>query len=214
MRLVPSLAALLVAALAGLVSISACTESVENDPPLTYRDSGTDAVSDVADSVPDGVAVDEGPADAVASGGVVFNEIDGDQDFIELTNVGTTPADLGKWGLGGETADGGLGSVFEFPPGTTLSPKAFLLVRAKISDAGSGPTSDCGDAGVSTCFQVSWGISGSRGETLRLMRPDGTNAATGVLPPGVASGRSWCRIPDGTGDLKACTPTPGATNQE
>lgn len=194
------------------LALCACTESVENEAPVVRRDASVDAVIEAATDT--GAPVDTGPTDAAASGGIVFNEISGDDDFIELYNVGTASVDLSKWGLGGETSDGGLGSVFEFPAGTTLGPKAYLLIRAKVADAGAGPTADCGDAGVSTCFQVSWGISGSRGETLRLVKPDGTVAATGILPTGVASGKSWCRLPDGTGESKACTPTPGAANKE
>lgn len=190
--------------------LAACSESTENEAPVK-KDTGVDA-STSETAVDTGTPIgDTTPTDG-GGGAIAFNEISGDDDFIELVNTGSAAVDLSKWGLGGENSDGGLGSVFEFPAGTSLAPKAYLLIRAKVTDAGAGPTADCGDAGVSTCFQVSWGISASRGETLRLVKPDGSTAVTGVLPSTVPTGKSWCRLPDSTGDFKACTPTPGAAN--
>ena len=74
-----------------------------------------------------GLAVTSSPPATAAATDVVINEmmfhaisdLDGD-DFLELTNIGTTPVDLSGWTFSGIT--------LTLPAGTTIAPGGFLVV--------------------------------------------------------------------------------------
>lgn len=154
-----------------------------------------------------------------SEGAVVLNEVSpkGD-DWVELYNPTSAPIDLSGWGLadldpvsmGPKTAE----SVV-FPAGTSLSPGAYLLVVANLANATPGPQTDClPSGGPDTCYQAAWGIGGAEGDTIFLLAPDGAVSAEVTLAPDVtASGESYCRFPNGSGDFQVCaTPTPGEAN--
>lgn len=207
---------------AGLMTALGCTEDpVAPADAATPVDLGTPADTGSPDDgglTDRGGPADTGAPDVAPTGAVVVNEVraSGD-DWIELFNRGAAPVDLGGYGVADLDADAGtprIASAVRFPAGTVLAPGAFLFVRADVADAGVGPQTACLDGGPSTCFHAPWGISASRGETVSLLDPQGHVVAQGVYPMNaVTTGRSWGRLPDGTGAFAATLPTPGAPNQ-
>ncbi|MCH2101311.1 MAG: CotH kinase family protein [Planctomycetes bacterium] len=88
---------------------------------------------------------------------------DGDRsDWIELTNLGGQTVDLGGWAL---SDDPTLAAHWVFPAGTLLGPSQFLVVFA----------SDKGRAVAGAELHLDFKLSG-KGETLALLRPDGSVA--------------------------------------
>jgi len=120
-------------------------------------------------------------------------------DWIELLNVGETPADLSGMYLTDTESDM---RKWTFPEGTTLAPGAYLIVWAD-EDGGDEP-------GLHANFRLS-----SLGETLLLVDAD---VRGNTLIDSVAFGEqeadvSFGRYPDGVGPLQVLTdPTPGAEN--
>lgn len=205
-----------------LIAVTGCSESpapAPTDVPVVDADVAT--VSDGGSPMDAGNPSDVPPAVDVPSGtSVVINEVRavGD-DWIELKNVGTAPVDLGGLVLADTdtSVDGGAprpSDGVRFPAGTSLAPGQHLLVVADLADAGAGPQMTClGASGPTTCFHAGFGISASRGERLYLLESGGAVVATADYPANaVVDGRTWGRLPDGTGPFAACAPTPGSAN--
>ncbi len=154
------------------------------------------------------------------SSSVVINEIHaaGD-DWVELKNIGPTSVDLSGLVLADTDTDvdGGaprLGDGMTFPAGTTLAAGQHLLIVADLSMPAMGPQMSClGDAGPMTCYYAGFGISAPRGERIYLLTAAGSEIAHSDIPPNAATtGRSWGRLPDGTGDFMLTIETPGRAN--
>ena len=195
----------------------ACTEAVENAP-----DSGSDASSqDVATPKDSAPPNETGPMDAGACGlaqdaslGVVVNEIRAKgAEFVELYNPTSGTIDLSGVALADTESDSGCPKTSEqlvFPSGTQIPSGGYVVVDTSAGDAG-GPFQNCHDAGYA-CFQATWGVSNSSGESVWVLQGQ-TLAATAYYPPSaVDSGQSYGRIPNGTGNFTTCTPTPAAAN--
>jgi len=207
-------------ALVGLVGCDDTTPAV-TDVPIVLTDIAADAAADVGNPVDVDNPVDVAMTGDVPSGGrVVINEIQaaGD-DWVELTNVGGAPVDLGGLVLADSdtSVDGGaprLTDGLTFPVGTSLAPGQYLLVVADLSDASTGQQMTClGDGGPTSCYHASFGISALRGERIYLIGAGGAEVAAADYPPNaVAAGRTWGRLPDGTGAFASTAPTPGARN--
>lgn len=187
----------------------------------TSPDSGSDA-TEPDTSLPSDTTVADAPvteadvftdADAMDFK-VVVNEVraaGGGSDYAELYNAGTVPADLSGWGLTGTEDSGGFSTPIRFSAGEVLAPGAHLLILAGQVVAPPGPQTACG--GPARCYFAAWGISQSRGETLRLMRADDSVADELVYPMnGHADGQTWGRLPDGSATLGVMKPTPSAAN--
>jgi hypothetical protein len=147
---------------------------------------------------------------------VVINEISASgDDWVEITNVGAAPFDLG--GLAVADADMGVPKVAEavrFPAGTTLGVGEFLLILGQQMTAPPGPQTTCLAGGPDTCYYATWGISASNGERLYVLSADDQVLAIADYPPNaVPIGQTWGRLPDGSGDFAPNAPTPGAANQ-
>ncbi len=179
-------------------------------------DAGTDAGT--TGDVP--VATDVLVMGDAGSSGVVINEIhaSGD-DWVELKNVGTASVDLSGLVLADTDTDvdGGaprLGDGMTFPAGTMLAAGQHLLIVADLSMPAMGPQMMClGDAGPMTCYYAGFGISAPRGERIYLLTAAGSEVTHGDIPPNAATtGRSWGRLPDGTGDFMLTAETPGRAN--
>jgi hypothetical protein len=136
-------------------------------------------------------------------GTVVLNEIlphplndwneDGEantrDEYIEIINMGTTAINIKKWKLD----DGPGGSDPYTLPNLTLQPNEIARFFAR-------------DSGI---------FLSDAGETVYLLKPDGTTADSWTYPFVTASDRTWCRVPDGTGRWDfACYPTPGRPNKQ
>ena len=167
-------------------------------------DAGVDAGTDAGIAVDAGVPVDAGTTE------VVFNEVGLNQgDFVELKNLGTATVDLSGWTLADlDTATGGPKTTegHLFPANTTIAPGAYLL---NIESA-----TGCADAGPSPCQTFGFGLSLGNGDAVFLINPAGATVVRLDIPANShASGRSYGRIPDGTGSFVDTTRTMGATNQ-
>jgi len=165
------------------------------------------------------------PADGAAEDNptdVVFNELEGaGTEWLELYNIGGDAVDLGACAVTDTDKDTGLARIVDamrFPTGTTLAPRAVLLVLLgkKDSTPGPYPAAACLPQVDSSCFYAAFSISEARGEAVHLLAPDDTTLSSVTYPADLAfeagSAASVCRLPDGTGALTACTGTPGAPN--
>lgn len=156
----------------------------------------------------------------VVEGDVVINEISATDDFIELFNRGGAAVDLGGKILA-DRDDATMGPKMEeaisFPAGTSLAPGGYLFVLAKqdavVMPGEQMPQTMCAP-GASPCFYAPFGLSDGDGDSVYLL--DGaTVIAQGDYPASAAPEMmTWCRIPDGTGELAVCTPTPSAANAQ
>jgi hypothetical protein len=157
------------------------------------------------------------PTDTPSSGEnvVAINEIYPDgEDWVELVNAGTTAVDLEGMSIvdGDDTHD-----PVAFPAGATLAPGARYLVGFDIPCEGALPA---GLGLTERCIATTYGISGSSGDTIRVI--DGLTVADGVVvatvtfpgseAAGLVEGETYCRLPDATGDFAPCTSTLDAVN--
>jgi hypothetical protein len=152
---------------------------------------------------------------------VVINEIHAvGVDWIELFNPGQLPADLSEWRLADTAADGSprLAAALRFPRGTALPPNGYLLAvteRGNKKRKKDQPQVErlCASKGAVRCFRMSWGISKKRGDTLRLVAPDGSVSSEASYPgEKVSKDQTWARQPDGSGPFATSDPTPGQPN--
>lgn len=166
-------------------------------------DAGTDAGADAGSDLDAGAPVDGGTTE------VVFNEVGLNQgDFVELKNVGAGTADLSGWMLADLATDGGpkVSEGHLFPANTTIAAGAYLL---NIESA-----TGCADAGPGPCQTFAFGLSLGSGDAVFLINPAGATVLRLDIPPNShASGRSYGRLPDGTGSFADTARTLGATNQ-
>jgi uncharacterized protein YdeI (BOF family) len=170
--------------------------SIPGQPGHFYWLRAEQADGDVAQTAPiwvEGVASPET---------VVVNEIlpapdgfdwDGDgiagyeDEWVELRNTDESSVGLGGW----QIADGS-GRSYTVPPGTTLPPGQYLVLYRR--ETGLALNND--------------------GETVSLVRPDGTVADRCTYGDGPSYDVSLCRLPDGDGDWHGrCAPTPGGPNR-
>lgn len=212
----------------GLIALAGCSDPVA--PPAT---TDVPTAADVGGPVDAGTPSDVGTradagaptdtpvvTDAPPAGPVVINEIraTGD-DWVELKNVSATSFDLSNAVLADTDTDvdGGAPRTAEgvtFPAGTMLAPGQHLLIVADLAMPATGPQMVClGDAGPMTCYHAGFGISASRGERIYLLTGAGSEVARADYPPnGAPEGRTWGRLPDGTGPFAVTAPTPGSAN--
>jgi hypothetical protein len=197
----------------------ACTEAVQNGddagPDVKQNDAASNDVQQGSDVTPQPDASGCGFAQDASALAIVVNEIRAKgAEFVELYNPTSTTLDLGGVQVADTVTDSGCPKTSEaltFPNGTQLAPGAYLVIDTSSGDAG-GPFTNCHDAGI-TCWQATWGISNSSGESVFVLA-NGVIATSGYYPPSaVDSGLSWGRIPNGTGSFTANVPTPGAANQ-
>ena len=201
-----------------VVMVCACSESTEEDATPGF-DAGADTSSTAKDS--GAAATDTGSmtGDAPATGGrVVINEIRSEDktlpEYVELYNPTSKELDLSGWGVGGQKSDGTDDVPFAFPAGTKVAPGGYVVLSTNVLDDAA-----CKTLAVTPCFFHDAGISGSRGETMRLVDPTGAVAEKATIPPVAAETgptltepQSWGRLPNGTGEFAANKPTPGKAN--
>jgi hypothetical protein len=123
-------------------------------------------------------------------------------EFVELSNTGTAPADIGGWKVVYRSAAGTSDtSLVTIPTGTTLPRGGFYLVGG-AAYAGAQPA----DQSFSTGLAATGGAVGVRDDSGTLVDSTGWGTATNALvegtpppapPATVAPGSSLARIPDG-----------------
>jgi hypothetical protein len=193
-------------------AIAGCAEARPN-----ARDAG--GGGDTGASTDTGPGADAGPAADAGhtGGGLVVNEIEATgTEWAELLNTGTAPVDLSAL----RVTDDAMGMpsathLTPFPSGVVLHAGERLVLLTGIASPMSGLATgaDCMLTGVSSCLQLGFGLSNSNGDALYVLASDDSVVASAVYPAmAVSTGQSYCRLPDGSGALSACTPTPGAAN--
>jgi len=142
-------------------------------------------------------------------------------EWLELYHSGSGDLDLGQYGLTDTDKTTGLPRVYKamrFPAGTKLRAGGFLLVLLGKADSAAGPygAGACLPDVDAGCFYASFSISEARGEAVHVITPDDAALLNVNFPANLAapagSNTTVCRLPDGTGELTACAPTPGAAN--
>jgi len=123
----------------------------------------------------------------------VINEVESNggtpNDWVELTNVGSTTVDISGWIL----RDNDDADAFVIPTGTTVAPGAFVVLDTFALSTTTG----------------NFGLGAS--DNARLFMPDGTTLVDSEMWTAHAAGtRSRC--PDGTGPFSDRASTKGAAN--
>jgi len=131
----------------------------------------------------------------LASNEVTLADQDGAyDDWIEIYNKGDVAVDLGGYALTDDITDF---TLFTFPAGTMIQPNEYIIVWADKEMEQEG-------------FHADIKLSAS-GESLYL-----TNAELEIIDSvnfgAQETDISYGRFPNGTGDFKVMTPTPGAEN--
>jgi hypothetical protein len=113
-----------------------------------------------------------------------------DDEWIELRNLEARAVNLAGWAVD-DVADGG-SKPYTLPAGSVIPPDGFLVL-----------------------FGRQTGIAlNNDGDTVRLVRPDGSLADEFVFTKSPGYDCSFGRIPDGTGGwTRECEPTPGEANR-
>lgn len=155
--------------------------------------------------------------DTPSTGGniIVINEIYPDgEDWVELVNAGTSSIELEGMSIvdGDDTHE-----PVPFPAGATLAPGARYLVGFDIPCEGALPD---GLGLTERCITTTYGISGSAGDTIRvidgLTLADGSVVASvafaGSTAAGLSDGQTYCRLPDASGAFAPCASTLDAVN--
>lgn len=162
----------------------------------------------------------EAGAGASPARAVVINELKatGSGEWIELINGGTDEVDLGGHSLADTDKSTGQprgSDAMKFPAGTALKGGERLVILTGKKD-GAGPHR--GDeeclGGVAVCWHAAFGVSAKDGEAVYLLGPGGEVLSSASFPAGagVAGEQTACRLPDTSGELVVCSPTPGAVN--
>jgi hypothetical protein len=153
-----------------------------------------------------------------AAAPVVINEIGATgTEMVEIVNPSSKPVALDDFALADtDTTNGGpkIADAARFPKGTTVQPGEHLVILCGQSAGdGVGPHDKCGSGGPDTCFYATWSVSAKNGEKVFLLSPDDAALAEAEYPKdAAATGNTWGRFPDVTGDFTETASTPGAPN--
>jgi hypothetical protein len=132
------------------------------------------------------------PTGAVRVNEVVNKAPDNQADWVELYNTADAETALAGWFIRDQNDQ----HRFDFPAGTKIPAKGFLVVYGK-----GGPT----DLVMEFAFKS--------GDAVRLFDPDGKLVDEADWAEGTApEGTSWGRYPDGTGAFAKLVPTNGMPN--
>jgi hypothetical protein len=141
------------------------------------------------------------------TGQVVINEMAGTgADFVEFLNTGSADAPIGGYGVTDSDAGGNarVSRAVRYPAGTVLRPGGYALAYME---------SNCPSTVTVPCVRVEVGIGQTQGDRVHLLSPTDQSVVSERYPTNAApSGRSWGRIPNGTGAFQLTLRTPGAVN--
>lgn len=210
----------------------ACSSSSDGNTP-----SGA-ATVDGAASSPAGSASEAGTGSASSTGtgttpaatadpavvaNLVVNEIaaQGSDEWVELANKATTDLNVGDYAVTDTDKDTGLPKLTELvrlPTGTTIPAGGYLLIVTGKKSAAVGPyeKDQCVTGAATGCFYAAFKVSAGDGETVHVLAPDNSEVTSGAFLSALATDAgdppTACRIPDKTGDMAGCKPTPGSAN--
>lgn len=159
-----------------------------------------------------------GNDNAPAEGEVAVNEIDADADWVELYNNSDGELNLDGLTLADSDGAGGpkLDNAITFPADTTIAPGGSVFILAKqeaVVGPGEQAQQTACDPGPSPCFYAPFGLSKGEGDEIFLLDGDTVISSAAFPPDAAEDGETWCRVPDGTGELQLCAGTPGNANQ-
>jgi hypothetical protein len=203
----------------------ACSESDDTatDAGFTGTDAGRlDAGGGGNDA---GGGTDAGAFDANFDAGeppepgeLVVNEIaaSGD-DWIELYNAGATPIALDGIRVADRDDDTMMARIeraVAIPAGVSIPAGGYFFVLADQDMPSTTIETACLEAEITACIHTDWGISAADGDTIHLVAPDDSILHVSDYPgePEVIAGQSWARIPDGSADFAAASPSPNTAN--
>ncbi len=155
-----------------------------------------------SDGKTDSVDAGQDLAAVITTAQVVINEVFPhgadeltDPDWAELKNTGTTTVDLSGYRVRDDKTSATL------PAGTTIAAGAYLVIY----------TDDVPDGSATDRLHVPFKLGGT--DEFYLLSADG-NKVDGVTwdATAVPQGKSYGRLPDGTGKFNAITPSRGARN--
>lgn len=194
-----------------LIGVWACSEANENERRPDAANLPTTATKLDASTGSDPSPDTSGDAGA---GAVVINEISArGAEWIELYNAGSVDVDLSGYFVADSIkGDGGpkWKEATELPQGTILAPESYLLVVSVEADAGLV----CPNGGEGPCVGAEWGISNTEGDAFFLGDGNKVVKTHATYPPNAtASGQTWGRSPNGTGEFRVNKPSPGSANQ-
>jgi hypothetical protein len=140
-------------------------------------------------------------------GQLVINEMAGTgADFVEILNTGTGEANLSGYGVTDSDSGGNPRPTraARFPMGTVLRPGGYALVYLE---------SNCPGTVTVPCVRAEVGIGHTSGDRVHVLSPTDQSVVSERYPATAApSGRSYGRIPNGTGAFQVTLRTPGAVN--
>ncbi|NUN14912.1 MAG: lamin tail domain-containing protein [Myxococcales bacterium] len=173
------------------VSTGDATSSVDVTGEDTTDPSDLSAPDDI---VGEDIGVIEPPI-PLAINEIYVSATPGDLDWVELVNLGDQDMDLGGFKLTNDSKKP-FSSWDTLEGGTSIAPGQYLVLFA-------------GDAGVNASFSFELSQPGS----LILAMPDGTFVgAVQWSANDIPVGKSFSRIPNGTGAFQAADPTPEEPN--
>lgn len=186
------------------LALSTGCDDGASTPPMNdaMADAMTDMTTDSGEPTPDGAMADGGPADMAPMDGaqVVINEVVprpvGGADWIELTAVGPAGSGVSLAGLVVRDKDDDNATLTL--PDLRLKAGEFLIIEAVGADDASGP--------LKAPFKL------GRADAVSVLRGDMVIDSVEWGEDDAPQGRSWGRLPDGTGDWGARRPTRGAPN--
>lgn len=201
--------------LLALLGLAGCAEVRGTDAGTPDAPAGSDtpmAMTDAPMVMTDApMAMTDTPGTDVPAAGnvVVINEINpASPDWVELINAGTTPLSLDGLSI---VDDDDTHVPVAFPTGTTLAPGARFIVAFDV------PCADPPPAGLglaASCIETTYGIGGG-GDTIRILRGAAVTDPVEVMEVftgGLATGQTYCRLPDATGAFGPCMQTLNAAN--
>lgn len=162
---------------------------------------GAAACSEPQTEAPDG-GMSGSDLSTAPTPGIVINEIFPhgadeltDPDWVELKNTGDTAVDLSGYRLRDDT------TTMTLPAGTTVAAGQYLIIYCD----------DAPDGGATDRLHAPFKLG--KQDELYLLRPDG-NKADGLTWDAIAvpTGKSYGRLPDGTGQFNAITPSQNKRN--
>jgi len=192
----------------------ACAEAVKTAPPplAGTPDAGMTTPEPDAGMPDAGAPMDAGPPNRT----LVINEVQASgDDWIEVANVSGADLDVSGFVVT-QTDDMGVaepGESSPFPAGYTIAAGGHFVVLAGLAALADGVQSDCVLPGVTECLYATFGVSSGSGDTLVILDGSGAEIERVVVPGNAATeDETYARVPDGTGDFVATTPTPAASN--
>ncbi len=162
-----------------------------------------------------------GTTDTSAGGSaspLVINEIGATGDeIVEIVNPTSKAVSLDEYALSDAdptTGDPKIADAARFPKGTEVQPGEHLVVLCgQSANDGVGPHDKCGNNGPNTCYYATWSVSAKDGEKVFLLSPTDDVVLEAEYPKdAAATGNTWGRFPDVTGDFTETAATPGEPN--